>query len=239
MPAIAANATQFLLSTDYQQDKVVYLKTDSFTAPGPMTGSYRTIAHGLPFTPLVGGSWSTSADFSVTYDFGTGTIPSADPLTAPFNLSLDVLADSTNIYIVPTNVSGSNKTVYVRLYALEPADTLATVSSTQAAADSFTLNSDYNYTKLWSADKITGVTASSTTVVTHNLGRVPQVSVWATSSARTISPSLIYFTNVTYPMDTANIVAVSANTVTFKTDSSSTITRFDYRIYHDETGVGL
>ena len=233
----------FLYSTDYTLDKAVYLNSVSFTIPTPTAGYFYTIAHGLPFTPLVGGSWSTSSDFLVTYDFGSGVIPSSNIGASLFDYSLEIAADSTNIYIIPTNVSGATKTVYVRVFGIEPSDSTATLPHTASSGDVFAFSTDYNYTKPYEASKITGLASSSTTTITHSLEYVPQVTAWATNSARTFNS--VFFENVTYPIYVSDFsggsvvdVSVEATTTTaiFKTGSSSNTNRFDYVIYYDPSG---
>lgn len=246
MPVIDANVSKFMHDSDFPMDKAIYLKPDSFVVPSPTAGSYYSVAHGLDFIPLVGGSWSTTSDFSVNYDYGSGTIPSSNPSASLFNVSLEILADATNIYIVPTNVSGSSLVVYVRVFGLEPSDSISTLSANQSFGDNFILNSDDNFTKLFSAGIITGVTAPSTNTVTHNLGIFPQVSTWATSTSRSLVVGSVFLTNVRYPIYLTNFatsepddisVKPSTSNVVFTTGSLSNANRIDYRIYYDETGV--
>lgn len=244
---MTANPANLLYSTDYAQDKVIYLNSGSFTIPTPTAGSYHTIAHGLGFIPLVAGGWSTGSSFTTTYDFGSGTTPSSSPASWPFNVSLEIAADATNIYIIPANISGSSQLVYYRLYAFEPSTSAATIAATAASADSFVFNTDYNYTKLYSASALTGLSASSSNTVTHDIGTVPQVNAWATNTAKLFSVAgSVFLANVTYPIYETEFqagapvdvsVAVTSSTVVFRTGSASNTTRIDYRIYYDETGV--
>lgn len=238
---MSVNPRNFLINSDYPMDKVVYIETVSFSAK--TDGTYQTIAHGLDFVPLVSGSWSTSSDFSVNYDYGTGTIPSSN-LSFPFNLQLYILADATNIYIVPSNVSGSAQTVYCRIFAFEPSDSNADVPHTASEGSSFIFNSDNNYTKLYLDDALTNVTSSYTNTVVHSLGIVPQVNAWVTSSSVLLGASFVFLEDVTYPLYETSMsagspdnvsVAVSTSSVTFTTGASSNATRIDYRIYVDET----
>ena len=238
---MAVNPRNFLLSTDYAMDKVVYITSGTFSAQ--TDGTYHTIAHGLDFTPLVSGSWSTSSDFSVNYDYGTGTIPSSNT-TIPFNLALYVFADATNIYIVPSNITGSEQTVYFRVFGLEPSDSNADVPHTSSSGSTFIFNTDNNYTKLYQEDALTGVTSSYTKTIVHDLGVVPQVSTWVTSSSVLVGASFVFLEDVTYPLYATSIVSgapedvsavVTTTSVTFTTGASSLVERIDYRIYVDET----
>lgn len=245
MTAVTADISKFIKNSDYPQDMVIYLKSDSFVVPNPTAGYYYSVAHGLSFTPLVGGSWSTISDFSVSYDFGSGTIPSSNPSVSPFNTYLEILADATNVYIVPTNVSGASQTVYVRITGLEPADSASELTATESQGDSFVFNSNNNYTKLFESDYLVGVTPSTTNSVTHNLGVYPQVSAWATSTSRSLVAGSVFLANVRYPIYSTSFnagvpddisVSVWTNRVDFVTGAFSNVNRIDHRIYYDETG---
>lgn len=238
------NPRNFLFTTDYQQDKVVYLTSGTYTIPSPTAGAFLTIPHGLPFIPLVGGGWSTGSGFTITFDYGTGPTPSSNPSASPFNFHLDIAADDTNIYLVPTNVSGSSQVVYYRIYGLEPSDSTADLDGTASSADNFALNTDFNYTKLYAAGALTGLSSSASESVSHDLGIVPQVNVWATNTALTING--VFFQDVRYPISLTIFIVgqlndvsaiVDDSTVDFATGSSSNTERIDYRIYYDETGA--
>lgn len=230
MPAIDANANNLLLSSDYPLDKIVYITTGSFVVPYPVAGFTYSINHGLPFIPLVNGSWDVTPSFSTNYNFYTGTVPSSNPAVL-FNLELDVSADANNIVILPINVSGSSTIVYYRIYALEPSDSSANISSTASSGDSFVFNLGYNFTKLFKDGLITGVTHPGTYVVRHGLGYPPQVLSWSTDITGTLYP--IDYTSWGFG-DVSNLaVAVDSTNVTFTSGSTSLITRIDYRIYAD------
>lgn len=244
MLSILANARNFLFTSDYPTDKVVYVHSLSFSVSAPSGGAYQTIAHGLPFTPLVAGEWSTAADYGVSYDYfsgppATGTAISGGQL---FNAYVNIYADATNIYLYPVNASGSTITVYARIFAYEPSDSTASLSATANSADNFALNTGYNYPKLFSEGIISPVAASTTYTVTHILGIVPQVMVWETAPS-TISGVVgslrsphYYVTEQSGDPYQAAIIA-STSSVTFTTGLSTTATRFDYRIYCDQSGV--
>jgi hypothetical protein len=236
--------SDFLFSTDYVQDKAIYLKSASFTIPQPTAGYYYTVAHGLSFTPLVGGSWSTTPDFSITYNFGTGVTPSTNINASLFNYYLDIAADATNIYVIPSNVSGSAQSVYIRIFGVEPSDSLATITSTSSQGDLFVFSTDYNYTKPFLSSKITGLSASSVTTIPHNLGYYPQVTCWSTNSARVFGS--VFLANVRYPITNTDFIGgtindvnieVTSTAVNFITGSSSNTNRIDYIIYYDKSGV--
>lgn len=235
MPANVQNARYFKLTTDFPLDKVIFLNSGSATVPFPTAGFTVVIPHGLPFTPLVGGSWDITSTFNTNYDYFTGTVPSSNPLATVFNIELDIEADATNITITPINVSGAPVTVYYRIFALEPSDSHADIPFTASAGSNFILNTDNNYTKLYLEDFINSPAIPSTTTVTHNLGYAPQVMAWYTFASGARLP--VALTQV-FGSDVSEVaVQVNNSTVNFIVGSLSfNVTRIDYRIYLDETG---
>lgn len=176
MPAILANARDFLLNSDYPLDKVIYLKSGS----APMDGSsFFQFAHGLPFKPLLDMTWSYTADFSTTYFNGTGPVG----VSGLYDLQLYVASDNTNVYISAAGGVAPLTTVYYRIFGLQPDDAPnAMIAPTISSTDDFNLNSSYNYTKLLSTGSV-AISGSVNIVVPHNLGYIPQVQVWQDVSA--------------------------------------------------------
>ena len=236
-----ADARNFLLNSDYPVDKIAYLYEGSYTVT-TSAGDKQTIAHGLPFTPLVHGGWSTTSNFSTTYTFGTGSIPTSDPTVAIYDIIVSVAADDTNIYILPFNVSGGSQLIYYRVHGFEPSDSTENVDLTINAEDNLQLSTDYNYTKLLE----NGTFATSppdTTTVTHSLGYVPQVSTWVKESFYFFTP-FNNIADVTHPAYGVSITSGSVSgglgvvptttNVSFETPSGSNIENVHYRIYADE-----
>lgn len=216
------DARNFLLTSDYPIDKVVYIESGSFTA----TASSQTIhntAHGLPFTPLLDGTWSTGSGFTLSYDMGTGPISTTPGLL--FNVESDVSASSTNATITVGNATGSNVTVFYRIYGFEPTTANADAPHTVDSADSFYLNTDFNYTKLFDSGVVT-----TSTVVSHNLGYKPQVSMWEEVAGviRKKNENRNGTGGNTY-----TAISTSAVTITFDGSAPGT-TKAHYRIYIDE-----
>lgn len=174
MPAIDANAGNFLFSTDYPLDKIIYMDTGSFTV-GAMSAADDTVAHGLPFTPLLDGTWSTDPTFALSYDMGSGPASTASGFL--FNIAPEVSANATNAIVSAQNNTGSPVTVYYRIFGFEPSNANLDAPFTTNAADHYALNTDYNYTKLYQA----GI-ATSSTVISHGLGRRTQVNMWEEKS---------------------------------------------------------
>jgi hypothetical protein len=159
------------LTTDNPLDKIIYMKTGSFTAAA-MSLTTHTVAHELPFIPLLDGSWSTDASFElISYDPGSGPVSSAPGFI--FNTEVSFDADATNIRLGAFNVTGSAVTVHYRAFGFAPSNASGVTPFTASTADRFILNTDYNYTKLFAAGRVT----SNTTII-HNIGAKPQVSLW-------------------------------------------------------------
>ena len=222
MPAIAANAQNFLINSDYPMDKVVYLLSDSASMTG---GTSLTIPHGLPFTPLVDMVWSYNSNFSVTYSDNAGPAPSA-VYGWVFDLQVTVQSDATNIYI---NAGGpaAAATVYYRVFAFQPDDSNVELPATASSGDSFVLNSTYNYAKLLTAGHVSYGTGAVSMVIPHNLGYIPQVKVWLKSTRLNPLNAL---------SDDPFLWRIDATTASITVSNTSTFTAgtMYYRIYMDQ-----
>lgn len=223
------DSRDMLVSSDYPLDKIVYLHTGSINFP--ITGTDYIINHGLPFTPLIKVVWSTSNDFSTTYGVGDGPI-SSNPSFAYLPQIVFAYSDSSTINLVFGN-PGSVTDAYIRIYAFMPSNVNTDAEFTVSAADTFVLNTDYNYSKLY----LSGITASSSTpssveTITHGLGYYPQVEVWYTKGG------------LTYAMSEIALFDNSLGTESFELTTDDLILRrspflsgdelFHYRIYADE-----
>jgi len=183
MPADIVKAKNFDLTTDFPLDKVIYLNSGSLNIAASGTGS-ATIPHGLPFIPLTNLIWSTTPDFSISYMAGSG--PAAvDPTLYQLGIDSAVNADATNNVVSFTNFFTSPVTIYYRLYAFEPSDSNADLPMTAQTGDTFTLNTDYNYTKLYMQGKLT---LSGSTSIFHGLGYIPQIEVWIGTATTNYPP---------------------------------------------------
>jgi hypothetical protein len=221
MSAILANATGFLLTTDYPIDQVVYIKQEAYSIGA---GSNISIPHGLPFTPLPMLQWSFNSNFSVLYESNTGPFPSGN-LDYLFSLQISIEANATNIVIRGNGVTAPT-TVYVRILCVAPSDDTSTVAATVSLGDNFVVNLDDNYMKLITANKVT-VAASSSAVVPHSLGVIPHILAWMASNTGTVYP-----VDLAYPRDNANIEATSSN-LTIRNDDFLGAWTIHYRIYHN------
>ena len=97
-----ANAKQLLFDPEFVPDKVIYRKSVTYTVAEATTlGDYHefTFAHGLPFIPLLIGTYSDDG-FATSYDYGIGPY---GRLTAfgfdSYTMLAHVWADSTNVTI--------------------------------------------------------------------------------------------------------------------------------------------
>lgn len=174
------DARKLNLSTDTPIDKIVGLYSGSFTIAAGMFNSV-DVAHGLPFIPLVMGNWTNNASWNTAYEFESG--PIAPPNNySPFLYGITVTANSQNIIVFGTNyISSSPVTVHYRLFVFAPSNqTNAEISETSSIAESFYMNSEYNYTKLLGSGIIPKgtVTGSSTETIEHDLGYRPQLVYW-------------------------------------------------------------
>lgn len=226
-------AQNFQVNSDFPFDMVIYLPpVVSFVNDGSSIPIL--VAHGLPFTPLVDGSWDLTPTFDTNYDYFSGTIPSPAPNFSPFAVSVNIAADETNIILTPFNITGSDVTCYCRVFGFEPSDSNADLLPTAAAGTNFILNSDNNYTKLYKSGLMNSPANSGSFPVSHDLGRKPQVRAWVTNFGQTqpIQGDLINF-----GVPTASVaVVVEDERIVFKTSSLADIDRIDYRIYVDESG---
>jgi hypothetical protein len=220
------DARNFSLNTDNPLDQVIWLYSDSKAISGTTSGTI-TIPHGLPFTPLVSGSWSLDSDFGVLYEYSSGTLPSGNATSSLYGRSVRVSADSTNVYLAWTNTLSAT-TIYLRLFAFQPSDEDHELEPTAASGDVFAFSSDYNYAKLLDAD-FENVSAGDTVVIPHNLGYRPQVLAWARDMSGRVSPMDYQDNN----NDSWTDVVVTSTSVTFVVPLSASIDRIDYRIYAD------
>lgn len=159
-----ANPRNFIKNSDYPIDQIVLMKSGSVVLS---SGSEVSIAHGLPFTPLVLGSWSYDINFTTSYNFQLLLYAFADSIT--------LSADSTNLKLSANFTSTGNKTVYYRIFAFMPSTYTAKVSPPNISTG-WRLNSDLNYLKLFVEGKINA--SGGTQTINHNLGYQPTCILW-------------------------------------------------------------
>lgn len=171
----------FLLNTDYEMDKIIYVNTLQRTAS---TSTKYTIPHKLKTVPLVFGIWSNNADYSNSHELSAYV----DFTNSPPCI---VSADLTNIYIT-LNPRQSNQTFYMRIFGFEPYSehevpgwqepkiTHQKLPTTSKHAKTFILNTDYNYLKLLKAGTpLKWDPNRACMAYSHNLNYVPQILLWS------------------------------------------------------------
>lgn len=160
-----------LVNSHYKIPWIVWKREYQFSVP---YGEYRQVefAHGLPFTPLLIGQWSTNANFNPSYDLSVEVPGGATGGQTPFSLLTS--ANATNIRIVAdNNATQGSQTFYLRLMAFAPPDYTGDVSPV-GYSSKFRYNSHYNYQKIFRQGL-----ASANQVVSHDLGYLPQARVWS------------------------------------------------------------
>lgn len=219
------DSRDMLVSSDYPLDKIVYMGSGSIvSASGSSTGA--SVPHELTYRPMIIASWSLDSDFSTSKDAGF-------PQYADFSLPyLEVTSDYTNINITPMNLTGSTITQYWRAFGFMPPDVNEVSGFTASEADSFVINTEYNYSKLFLTAKVD--LSSGNVSVPHNLGYRPQIEIWGQSS---FDPSILmnerYGVTSTDPF--INRIVVTNTSIEFlKGTQPGLQTVYYYRIYTDE-----
>lgn len=212
------DAQKTLLNTDYPIDKICGYSTGSFSISA-FNSTTITVPHGFSFIPLFFLKWSTTSDFSISYD----------EIGVSFNyLAVNANADANNIYLFPFNNTGSSVTIYYRLIYFMPSNVNVLAAQTQSSLDDYVLNTDYNYTKIYEEDYV----AASSATITHNLGYYPQVEAWYVRSS---DGRLIHIVEGNVGLfATSPYVSVTQNSVTLNNGSGVSVSGWHYKIYLDE-----
>lgn len=232
----------FLLSTDYEMDKIIYFKEQKIT---PDQNGFYHISHSLGFVPLITGIWSKYADFNVCNHFSPQI---QDPNTYDNPVAtVSCLCEEDTIHLTLANrQSGSqvNFDYYVRLIGFEPSNLANNISPTSSAASEFILNTDYNYLKLFDKGFLTPDQNGDITI-THNLGYIPQALFWTTLvdsnngrvESQEIQDVTMPYTNIFSPTESYSFPkeGVEINSTQIKIHlPNPTYQRLDYRIYYDQ-----
>lgn len=232
MVAIVANARYFNQNTDYPADQTAYLTSGTLVVPAS-SNSTATIAHNLPFTPLVGGNWALTSDFSVSYEYSSGPLTSPINTTNIYDTIACVYADATNVYVTASTPSAGNKTIYFRMYGFEPSNSTATLTQVASLADNFTIRTDYNLTKLYintTALLTAGGGAGSQVDFIHGLGYIPQAQAWIQANGY-VHPAP---TSSTSPVPSQTVVSPGTNMISFGIVAGELAQQAWLRIYADD-----
>lgn len=227
------NPRNFLLSSDYPMDKVVYMTSGSFTASVTLSGNY-DIPHGLSFAPLPVLSWSMYSDFSISYEIASsGTVG-----WESYGLSFQPISDLTKISIQYYNNTGSAKTIYYRIFCFMPSNVNVDVAYTQSTSNNFVIKTDYNYNKLFASGYIDNpMSAGVDFSISHNIGYIPRVYCW--DDLGTPSSPLITISGLSteYSFDNGEINGIQVTTDKIIAKAGTGFyqaNRVHYRIYCDE-----
>ena len=164
-------STNLLVNSHYKMPWIVWKKEYSVSIPASMGYVTTSFPHGLPFTPLLVGSWSNKANFQPSYDL-TVDVPGGSTC-GQVPLVCQVSADATNINIMAINNVDSAPVCYLRLMAFAPPDNQGEVTPVDYNSP-FRYNSKYRYQKIFMAGR-------ATKEVAHGLGYIPQARIWAGS----------------------------------------------------------
>lgn len=211
------SANDARLTTDYPIDVVAGYQTGSVSV-GAASSIAPVIAHGLGYTPLYFLKWSTTPDFSISFD----------EVGVTFNfIQLSAQTDSTNLYLFALNITSSSQTLYYRVIYFMPTNININAPGTQLYLDDSNLNSDYNYTKIYEE----GLTGGSSATVAHNLGYYPQVEAWYIRSS---DSRCVHCVEGQATGNATPIIVVTPTEVQFINGSSTSASNWHYKIYADE-----
>jgi hypothetical protein len=223
------DARNFLVNSDFPLDKVIYRATGSFALGAYFSTVSVAVPHGLSFTPLPVIQWSTSSDFSVVYEAGSGPAPE-DIILNILGVAVTCTADGTNIDIDATNFKSTALTIYYRIFCFMPSNVNVDADSTQDTGDNFVLNTDQNYTKLFDSGVLS---LSTTTTVTHGLGYIPQVFMWIEDGSGIIYTPFTALNNSSVVSADQQGYKITDTQIEFK-ELSPSYALGHYRIYVDD-----
>jgi hypothetical protein len=210
----------FLFTTDFPIDKIVGYQTGSVVVPATST-VFPTFSHTLTYTPLYLIKWSTTPDFSISYDeLGVSTIN---------NLAFSAQTDASTTYLFILNNSSSSVTFYYRILYFMPPDVNSYALATAAGLEIFQFNTDYNYTKVFKDD----FTTTKTFTYNHGLSYFPQTETWY---IRTSDNHCVHCI-VGDPSSVSGLprTDVSDSDLIMRDASPSIVSKWYYRVYVDET----
>lgn len=235
---------RYLLNSDYPTDEIVYFENAEATATADNTLSL-TVAHSLPFIPLIFGTWSTDEDFSNTRGlFGDG---------------MNVVATASDITISTIyGVEGirAGQKVYFRLYGFAPAGFTGFCKATAQSSGALIFDTDKEYSKLLFNGEITAtsytdpdrfkqisynvsrghVTATDTAfaiTVNHYLGTFPSVMMWQEYNNQVLPVATVQFDYAQGAAGTMPYATIGENSVFVSTGPSSVPLKTHIRIYSD------
>lgn len=168
----------FVLNTDYQTPYILKTFSAQFTITSSDCGTIgsSTIAHGLPFTPLIIGVWLDSnngiyRDISNSRPDGPFSMPT---------VITTVVSDATNIYfeVYDAKYPYETTTYTFKVACLAPPNFTGDTNLTSSIDNTnFTFNTSYVAPQIFKSGYI-DVAANSTVSVPHGLAFSPKCRVW-------------------------------------------------------------
>lgn len=205
-----------LLSTDFPIDKIVGFQSGNYSLPSGFQTN--TINHGFGWQPLYMLRWSTDSDFATSFD----------ERGVSFNfISVSASTSSANIQLTSLNQTGATVTIYYRVLYFLPTTVDMDSANTQSSLDSFFMNTDYNYTKIFSEG-----TTSPTSTINHGLGYMPQVEAWYVRQLDSRLSRVVQGASFSSPSSEPSVL-VDDNIISFTQGSSPQSTLWHYKIYAD------
>lgn len=205
-----------LVDSRYKIPWIIWARSFSLTLQPNHITEIQSVAHGLSFTPLLVGYWSTNSSFTSAFDI---TSPTPHAVSG---IECRVGADASYLRILLSNFnsSSSSMTFYLRLAAFAPIGYTGQVTPISYPNSKFTFNSNYLYQKIY----MSGSTTANMTV-THNLGYIPQAKVWTSG---TISSG-----SATYSIVSPDNARLTTTTLSFNQTASLAGATAYYHIYKD------
>ena len=230
------NAKKMIMDSRYPIDKVVFLATGNFSI-GASSSQIISFTHGLSFIPLCSGNWSTVSDFSIQYEYSSGTYSSSYPGYL-FDTFFNIYADSTSVYVDGYNL-GAAKTIYIRIYAFEPPTSQALIAGIASSGDKFVVDSRLKYPKLFMNNYIdipAGGMSDTFVYVDHNIGTIPQAMGWIHANTWNGSELVdaVHPASSTHSNAAQNRLIAGSERIAFSVPAGEPAHRAYYRIYLDE-----
>lgn len=172
------DARNFSYSSDYPMPVVTYRNEFTVSAPVGQHMNLVKIAHGLPYTPLTIGKWSSSQDFTTAQDLSANEDIDGT--------SLELYADETYFYFLFFKDPDISVTRYVRVIAFAPPDYDGEIEPLDNDSN-FLFNTDYNYIGLYAQGVLDHSTGG---IVGHSLGYIPQCRAWSRSYVYSSDPAI-------------------------------------------------
>lgn len=199
-----ADVRHFAYSSDYTLPCFVYKVEDSVTnTAGTILGGCKKFRHNLPFTPILVGVWSTSGDFSTSYNIGEERFLQGD------GNGFVAFADDTYVYVKGIVSNDQPTTFFYKLYSYCPVDYSGEVEPINDVS-TFNFDTDYVYLQVLAEGKVLA-NGSKTHEIDHNLGYLPIFKIWRTvnidfwedglQTIRGLCPSVSY----AYPTETPSM----------------------------------